>query len=152
MSYCQAMTGSGGWPLTIVMTPDKKPFFAGTYFPKHGLGGRAGLVELLTSLYDAWKNEHEAVVRRADELVQQLRTSLARTAADEPGAAALEQGFRELSALFDADRGGFGGAPKSSVPSNLRFRLRRFQRTREPRALAMAEQTLEAMMRGGIHD
>ncbi len=152
MSYCQAMTGSGGWPLTIVMTPDKKPFFAGTYLPKTERSGRRGLIETLTALADGWKDQRESIVAHADTLLERMRARTSSEAGDVPGAEVLKSAFAALSASFDAQNGGFGGAPKFPRASDLRFLLRMHARDGEARALSMVEATLTAIARGGIHD
>ncbi|MBI5362440.1 MAG: thioredoxin domain-containing protein [Planctomycetes bacterium] len=151
MSVTQAMTGSGGWPMTVVMTPDKKPFFAGTYFPKRGDQGRPGMMELLPRLAEAWKTERQGVVGHAEKIVAAMRESGAKTGGAALDVALLERAFLELEARFDAREGGFGGAPKFPTPHNLRFLLREHARGRS-NALPLVELTLAKMARGGMHD
>jgi len=154
MAVCQILTGSGGWPLTIVMTPDKRPFFAGTYFPKSRRWGRPGLLELAPALGEAWRARREEVLRSAAEIVAAVDGGQAgRRAAREPlTGATLDRAFNELTADFDESRGGFGGAPKFPIPHHLGFLLRYGKRTGRAEASAMAEKTLAAMRRGGIYD
>jgi uncharacterized protein YyaL (SSP411 family) len=155
MSVCQALTGSGGWPLTVVMTPDKRPFFAGTYFPKSRRWGRVGLLELVPLLAEAWKTRREDVIRSADGIVAALaggRPDRRAAARPELSAATLDEAFRELAADFDRARGGFGSAPKFPMPHAIGFLLRTWKRTGAEEALAMAVNTLRAMRSGGIFD
>lgn len=153
MTACQAMTGSGGWPLTIVMTPDKKPFFAGTYFPKEARFGRAGMLDLVPQLASAWRTRRDEVITSADRVTSHLQGVSATAAADELGAQTLTAAFRQLSSRFDEGRGGFGEqGTKFPVPHNLTFLLRYWKRTGDERALQMVEKTLQAMRNGGIYD
>ena len=155
MAVCQMLTGSGGWPLTIVMTPDKRPFFAGTYFPKSRRWGRPGLLELVPLIGQAWRTRREEVLRSADEVTAAVDRGRPR---GQPGSgdalskATLDEAFRELAADFDKTRGGFGGPPKFPIPHHIGFLLRYGKRTGRGEALAMAERTLEAMRSGGIFD
>ena len=155
MAVCQMMTGSGGWPLTIVMTPDKRPFFAGTYFPKSRRWGRPGLLELAPLISEAWRTRPEEVLRSAAEVIAAVdrgRPEGRAGSGDSLSEATLEEAYRELAADFDETRGGFGGAPKFPIPHQIGFLLRYWKRTGRGEALAMAERTLEAMRRGGIFD
>ena len=155
MAVCQTLTGSGGWPLTIVMTPDKRPFFAGTYFPKSRRWGRPGLLELAPLIGEAWRARREEVLRSADEVIAAVGRGRPRARAgpgDGLSETTLDEAFRELAADFDETRGGFGGAPKFPIPHHVGFLLRYWKRTGRGQALTMAEKTLEAMRRGGIFD
>ncbi|MEW6250886.1 MAG: thioredoxin domain-containing protein [Planctomycetota bacterium] len=152
MSVCQTLTGSGGWPLTVVMTPDKKPFFAGTYFSKSARFGRQGLVELLPRLGNAWRTQREKVTDSAEKIVQHVQSVNHRGAGPALDAATLTTGYRQLADRFDAARGGFGAAPKFPTPHNLTFLLRYWRRTGDANALKMVEQTLRAMRAGGMYD
>jgi len=155
MSVGQRLTGSGGWPLTIVMTPDKKPFFAGTYFPKERRWGRPGLLDLVPRIGEAWRTRREEVLRSADGITASILRA-------QPGSRTsgrheltpdiLNEAFHAFEADFDESRGGFGNAPKFPVPHNLNFLLRYWKRTENAGALAMVEKTLEAMRLGGIWD
>lgn len=152
MGVCVGMTGAGGWPLTVVMTPDQRPFFAGTYFPKRGRWGRPGLIEILERLAAAWKEDRDAVLSSAEEVARYVREQSHATPGEGLDEATLAEAQAALAARFDARHGGFGGAPKFPTPHTLSFLLRRWARTRNPQALEMAERTLETMAAGGIHD
>ena len=151
MSVCQAVTGSGGWPLTIFLTPEQKPVFAGTYFPKQGKYGQLGLVELLERVAYLWKNERQVLLRAGSELTQTINQnrSLSR---QKPDRVIVETAYNQLLGRFDHRWGGFGRAPKFPTPHNLLFLLRYAQAMQESNALKMAAVTLEDMARGGIHD
>ena len=155
MAVCQMLTGSGGWPLTVVMTPDKRPFFAGTYFPKTRRWGRTGLLELAPLIGEAWRTRREEVLRSAAEVIAAVDKGQPRARAgsgDDLSETTLDEAFRELAADFDESRGGFGGAPKFPIPRHIGFLLRYGKRTGSAEALAMAEKTLTAMRQGGIYD
>ena len=152
MKICQIMTGSGGWPLSILMTPDKKPFFAGTYLPKESRFGRAGMLDLLPRTRELWSARRDDLTKLSDEITAALKkeeSARGGNALDEP---VLQAAYEELSLKFDEQNGGFGNAPKFPTPQNLLFLLRYWKRENEPRALAMVEQTLCAMRLGGIYD
>ncbi|MCG8467940.1 MAG: thioredoxin domain-containing protein [Gemmatimonadetes bacterium] len=156
MTVCQLMTGSGGWPLTVVMTPDKQPFFAGTYFPKHGGGGRPGMMELLPRLSGLWRDRRSELIESGAAALAAVREVETRGFASDPDARldarTLERGFDELSARFDETQGGFGRAPKFPTPHQLLFLLRWHHRSGDERALHMVEKTLVHMRRGGVFD
>ncbi len=152
MSVCQAMTGGGGWPLTIVMTPDKKPFFAGTYFPKQERFGRPGMLELVPQIERAWKTRRQELLESAEKIAEHLRSVSRDAPGPELGPATLKTAYDQLAARFDAQRGGFGEEPKFPTPHNLTFLLRYWKRTGDRQALAMVEQTLQAMRAGGMYD
>lgn len=149
MSACQALTGSGGWPLTIVMTPDKKPFFAGTYFPKREKFGSLGLIEILTFLEKGWKDRRQDLLdesRRITGFLQQEQQL--RGGKTESPQELISSGISYFSKAFDHKWGGFGPAPKFPSPHNLLFLLEQ----EEENCTAMAEKTLIQMYRGGIFD
>lgn len=151
MSVCQAMTGSGGWPLTIFMTPEQKPFFAGTFFPKYGGYGRFGLMDLLERVADLWKNNREELLRAGNQItaaINQEQTSNGQ----KPNRSLVERAYGQLAQRFDHKWGGFGGAPKFPTPHNLLFLMRYGEVSREPNAMKMVEITLEDMAKGGIFD
>jgi uncharacterized protein YyaL (SSP411 family) len=152
MTVCQMLTGSGGWPLTIIMTPDKEPFFAGTYIPKQTRYGRVGMMELVPRIQQMWQSEREKVLESAQQILGHLESA---TAGQKPGAieaSAVETAYRQLRNRYDDREGGFGDHPKFPSPHNLVFLLRYWQRTGEPQALAMVEHTLRSMRLGGIYD
>ncbi|MCZ7546181.1 MAG: thioredoxin domain-containing protein [Anaerolineae bacterium] len=158
MNVCQMMTGSGGWPLTIIMTPDKQPFFAGTYIPKYGRYGRAGMVDLIPQIKQLWQTRRHDVTNIAAQVVDALRQmAQASTVAEDAAGADLDEAtlhaaYRQLDRRFDEWHGGFSDAPKFPTPHNLLFLLRYWKRTGEAHALDMVETTLQAMRRGGIYD
>jgi len=151
MNVCQAMTGSGGWPMTIVMTPDKKPFFAGTYFPKDDKWGRAGLMSILPRLAELWKNDRERIYDVASGVVNAIN-SHKRSAVGSLDKDTLEKTYRQLSNDFDEKYGGFGQAPKFPTAHKIIFLLRYWKQIGKAYALEMAEKTLDSMARGGIYD
>lgn len=151
MSVCQAMTGSGGWPLTIFMTPEQKPFFAGTYFPKDSGYGRFGLMDLLERVANLWKNNREELLRAGNQITAAINQEQTGNG-QEPDRQLVERAYGQLARRFDHNWGGFGGAPKFPTPHNLLFLLRYADVTQESNAMKMAEITLEDMARGGIQD
>ena len=151
MAVCQALTGTGGWPLTIVMTPEQKPFFAGTYFPKHRRYGQPGIVEILEQIARLWQTDRRQLLWAGEQVTSTLLRN--RTpGSKEPDRELLHRGFRLYRRQFDAVWGGFGPAPKFPAAHNLLFLMRYAGAEQEPHALRMAETTLRAMDRGGIHD
>ncbi len=151
MQVCQMLTGSGGWPLTIIMTPDKKPFFAGTYFPKESRFGRPGMKELIPRIKDIWATRRDEINKSASEIVKalSLETEKESKALDDN---VIEKSFNEFRDRFDNDYGGFGQAPKFPSPHNLSFLLRYFKSYKNKDALKMVEKTLDEIRRGGIYD
>ena len=152
MTVCQALTGQGGWPLTIIMSPDKKPFFAGTYFPKHRGMGRMGLLELLTTLQKQWENNRSEIINAGNEIVNILKRPKPSEDKRRIEKELLEQTYLELENSYDAKYGGFGSAPKFPTPHKMTFLLRYWQHFKEAKALAMVEKTLMSMWQGGIYD
>ena len=151
MSVCQTLTGSGGWPLTVVMTPEQKPFFAGTYFPKRRRYGQPGLTDILSRIARLWRDDREQLLQAGEQITAALAQEQP-SGGREPDRELLRKGYRLFRQRFDATWGGFGSAPKFPAPHNLLFLMRYAALEEEPEALAMAEVTLEAMARGGIHD
>ncbi|OGF67442.1 MAG: thioredoxin [Candidatus Fischerbacteria bacterium RBG_13_37_8] len=152
MTFCQLITGSGGWPLTIIMTPDKKPFFAGTYFPKDNSYGRTGMIELTKTIHDIWTTKHDDVLNSAEQIIALLK-DVTRTNADEfPDPSILADAFQQLSENFKPHYGGFSDAPKFPTAHNLFYLLRYWKRTGAQKSLKMIETTLNAMRKGGIFD
>ncbi len=152
MTACQMLTGSGGWPLTLVLTPDREPFFAGTYFPRDTRMGRIGMTDLVPRLAEIWRTRRTEAVLSASKIVGALEEIASGTPGEAPGEAEMEEAFRQLAGRFDETHGGFGTAPKFPTPHPILFLLRFWKRFREPRALRMATRTLEAMRAGGIWD
>ena len=153
MTVCQLMTGSGGWPLTILMTPEMKPFFAGTYVPKESRYGRVGMVDLIPRVQQAWRQQHAEVLQSADDIAGALVEAAGQdTSGRHLDADALHLAFAQLRRRYDAKHGGFGTAPKFPAPHNLLFLLRYWKRTGEDHALRMVETTLDHMRLGGVYD
>ena len=152
MSVTQAMAGNGGWPMTVIMTPDRKPFFAGTYFPKHGRFGRAGMMELVPQIAKAWREKREQVVASGEQVSEWM----ANIGKSDPGgdmeADVLALGYEQLASGFDPVEGGFGSKPKFPIPHNMLFLLQHHQRTGDAQARDMVVHTLKKMHRGGIFD
>ena len=151
MSVCQAINGSGGWPLTVIMTPEQKPFFAGTYFPKRSRYGQLGLTELLTQISGLWRNDRKKLLSLGDRIMSALKPD-AEAGRTEPDKALLHGAYAYFRDSFDAEWGGFGAAPKFPAAHNLLFLLHYAVRMKEPQAAIMAEKTLKAMAHGGIFD
>ncbi len=152
MTATQAMTGQGGWPMTVVMTWDGKPFFAGTYFPKYGRYGRMGMMELLPSLADAWKQRRGEVLQSAQQITNFLQTAPHRSSQEAVPESVIKGAADLFTSQFDPINGGFGSAPKFPTPHNLLFLLRYWKRSGLDSVLIMVERTLRAMQRGGIYD
>lgn len=151
MAACQALTGSGGWPLTVFLTPEQKPFFAGTYFPKRDRYGQSGLIELLHQVRRLWNTNRERLLETGNQLTAVIAQKEA-AAQDEPDRMLLHDAYRQLQQSFDPVWGGFGAAPKFPTPHNLLFLMHFSQWEEKPLALQMAETTLQSMARGGIFD
>jgi uncharacterized protein YyaL (SSP411 family) len=152
MTAAQIMTGSGGWPLTIIMTPDKRPFFAATYIPKTSRSGRVGMLDLIPRVKLLWNNEREKAVSTATDLTKHMNKVSTSIPGAELGRTDSDKAFKQLSSLFDHLHGGFSKAPKFPTPHNLLFLMRYYKRSQDPRALMMVEKTLREMRFGGIYD
>jgi len=152
MTVCQMMTGSGGWPLTIIMTPEKKPFFAGTYFPKRTRFNRIGLIELIGRIKEMWNNQKNELLDSADKIAFSLQNIDQEAPGSEFTETTLKKAYQILLKQFDETNGGFGNRPKFPTPHNLILLLRYWRRTGEKKALEMVEKTLQEMRKGGIYD
>jgi len=152
MNVCQAISGHGGWPLTIIMTPDKKPFYAGTYFPKTGKYGRPGLIEILMFLSKKWKTSRGEIINSTESIFKAVKAMYEKTNSQELNIDVLKKAFNDFNKSFDDKYGGFGTEPKFPTPHNLMFLLRYWKITNSKRALEMVEKTLEGMYRGGLYD
>jgi uncharacterized protein len=153
MEAVQALTGQGGWPLSVFLTPDGVPFFGGTYFPPQEGRGMPSFQRVLESVHDAWSNRREEIVQSAEQIREQLGRRLAGQATERQ----LDSGYLDRCAEgmaegYDAVNGGFGQAPKFPQPMNLEFLLRTWKRQDDAKVLAMVERTLDHMARGGIYD
>jgi len=151
MTVCQMITGSGGWPLTIIMDAEKKPFTAGTYFPKESRFGRIGLLELIPKIKDYWENNREELELASSDVIEQLQSTLI-THGEGLNEEILEEAFKEATLLFDEVKGGTRGRPKFPTPHKWLFLLRYWYRTGNKTALMMVEKTLQEMRKGGIYD
>ncbi len=152
MNAVQMMTGSGGWPLSVFLTPEGKPFFGGTYFPPKDIYGRPGFERVLLSIADAWKNRRQELVDSSHKISEVLASLTGPTEKETLTPDMLEAGFDYFRATFDATNGGFGPAPKFPQPTNLSMLLSYWYRTNDKLALQMVEKTLDAMAKGGIYD
>ncbi len=154
MSFVQATTGQGGWPMTVFLTPDLKPFFGGTYFPPTSKWGRPGFIDLLGELARVWKDDRPRVDEAASELTERLRaqTTGAQSETEVGEPSALDVAVAQFQGAFDRELGGFGQAPKFPRPSELLFLLREHARTGSQPALQMATETLRGMALGGMRD
>jgi len=151
MEVCQGLTGSGGWPLTIIMTPEKKPFFAATYIPKNPGHGMKGLMQLLPQIARMWQEERESLQESSDKIADWLnREEDSSHGGISP--AVFEQAFSYFQKTYDRHYGGFGSQPKFPTPHNIFFLLRYYNQSKNPAALEMVEKTLESMYQGGIYD
>ncbi len=152
MTACQALTGAGGWPLTVFLTPDKKPFYAGTYFPRDSRHGLPGLMAVLQAVINQWDDHRDEIARAGENLVQSIRSHLQDNRAGVLSESTLHLGYRQLFDAFDPHFGGFGPPPKFPRPHDIGFLLRYWRWNNEPEALAMVETTLKSMRAGGIYD
>lgn len=152
MSVCQMMTGGGGWPLTIIMTPDKKPFFSGTYFPKRQKFNRIGMMELIPRIKEVWLNRREEINKSAEEITNSLKSSSKSSEITQITTEIFDRAFESYKQRFDSTFAGFGNAPKFPSPHNLMFLLRYYHKTKNETALQMVTQTLTQMRLGGIYD
>ena len=166
MAACQALTGQGGWPLTVFLTPDKKPFFAATFIPRTTRYGMNGLMDIIPKLSDFWRKDRERVVKAGDDLVNALQEIAAGTheqsgsekggenISDQalPGKELLERAVDHFKGSYDREYAGFGQAPKFPAPHQFIFLLRRWKRSKDDQILEMVLNSLRAMHRGGIFD
>lgn len=153
MAALQAATGGGGWPMSMFLTPDLKPFYGATYIPPQAAYGRPGFPDLVTRIHEVWINDPKQIT----EISQNMSAFLAQASAPEAKAVAaskqaLDNGFESFSKSYDPKYAGFGGAPKFPRPVTLNFLLRYYSRTGEKKALTMSLETLRQMARGGMYD
>ena len=151
MTVCQMLTGSGGWPLTIIMTPDKKPFYAGTYLPKEDRFGRIGMINLIPGINNIWKTKKEEIDKSINEISSALNRTLSVKFEEELNEEILDKAFNYFKNHYDNEYGGFGAAPKFPTPHNFLFLLRYWKRKNNPDALEMFEKTLTEIYKGGIY-
>ncbi|WP_036196773.1 thioredoxin domain-containing protein [Mariprofundus ferrooxydans] len=152
MHAAQLMNVSGGWPLNLLLTPDKKPFYAATYLPKEGRFGRMGLIELAQRVGVMWKQDRQRIEASANSISSALTDSIAVAKTGAMDMALVDAAYRDTAQRFDKVSGGFGGAPLFPSPQRLLFLLRYGILKDQPQALTMVKESLTAMQRGGIHD
>ena len=152
MTVCQMMTGSGGWPLNVIMTPDRKPFFATSYLPKQSIYGRLGMDDLSRQVKKLWTESRDQVLDSSEKVMLALNRIQEDSPGQSLGKEVLNTAFRQLSQNYDPKHGGFGNAPKFPTAHNMLFLLRYWKRTGDDSALRMVEGTLKAMRQGGIYD
>lgn len=152
MLVCQLMNGNGGWPLSIIMTPDRKPFFAGTYFPKENRYGRIGFKELIENIEEAWRSRRNEILQSSDQITGYLENIYKKESSIQIDENILERAFDSFAKRFDEQYGGFGSSPKFPSPHNLMLLLRYWKMSRNQKALDMVTKTLTQMRMGGIFD
>ncbi len=152
MAATVALSGGGGWPMTVFLTPEQKPFFAGTYFPPTDRGGRPGFPTLLSKMAELWRGDREALLSQAEELTAHVRAQGKVSRPISVGDSAIDSAVHSLTKAFDARWGGFGPAPKFPASAALLLLLRHHQRSADDRELQMVVTTLDAMKNGGIYD
>lgn len=152
MTVCQMLTGSGGWPLTIIMTPEKKPFYAATYLPKSGRYGRPGMQELIPWIKGIWEDERQKIYDSAQEITSAFQKSTTLKPGKHLSENIFQRAFEQFRQTYDSENGGFGSAPKFPSAHNLMFLLRYWKLSGEEGALDMVTTTLAKMRRGGLFD
>jgi uncharacterized protein YyaL (SSP411 family) len=152
MTVCQMMTGGGGWPLTIIMSPDKKPFYAATYIPRESQHGRIGMVDLVPRVAKVWQTDRDSIRGTAKQILEALEKMEGRSSGGNIDNGAIDNAFNQFTGRYDSTHGGFGSAPKFPSPHNLVFLTRYWRRTGNDQALAMVSNTLEQMRLGGVYD
>jgi hypothetical protein len=153
MTVCQLISGTGGWPLTIIMDPKLRPFFTTTYLPKTSRSGRIGMLELIPQIDHMWRTRRDQIQKSSNDISQLVKQSQRQPVKHgELTVATLHAAFERLVAQYDAQNGGFGAAPKFPTPHNLSFLMRYSTHTDQNKALDMVEHTLTAMRRGGVYD
>jgi hypothetical protein len=152
MKVAQMIGGSGGWPLTVFLTPAGKPFFAGTYFPLESAYGRPGFRDLLGSTMELWQKDQARLLGSAEEITGLIRKTAGSRTAEPSDATVLAKTYHHFARIYDEQHGGFGQAPKFPSPHQLLFLLRYWRRSGEERALTMVTRTLTALRMGGIYD
>ncbi|WP_235284335.1 thioredoxin domain-containing protein [Methanosarcina mazei] len=152
MTVCQIILGRGGWPLNIIMTPGKKPFFAGTYIPKKSRFNQTGMLELVPRIKEIWEKQHEEVLDSAEKITITIQNMIKESSGEGLEEEIIEEAYDEMLNSFDTEYGGFEGAPKFPTPHRISFLLRYWRRSGNPEALHMVEHTLDNMRSGGIYD
>jgi uncharacterized protein YyaL (SSP411 family) len=154
MNAVQMLTGHGGWPMSVFLTPDLKPFYGGTYWPPHSSRGMPGFDQILAAVTDAWKNRREQALNAAEQLTAELQN----LGSESGGASAsldidlIDSAVTQLRRAFDNTYGGFGQAPKFPLPMDLQLLVRDFDRTGQQGPLDMVRLSLDRMAAGGVYD
>jgi uncharacterized protein len=154
MRAVTAMTDHGGWPMTVFLTPDARPFYGGTYYPSEPRYGMPAFQQILAGVHDAYANRRDEVEKAAASLADALKRDFLNIggSTDALNADLLDAAYKQIASGFDSTHGGFGGAPKFPQPMNMEFLLRTYVRTKDKKALDMVTFTLKKMARGGIYD
>ena len=155
MTFVQSTTGSGGWPMSVFLTPELRPFLGGTYYPPDDRYGRPGFGSLLTRIAEVWKKSPEKILDQGDQFTEAIEAHLREAQSPESSPLTLnwlENGYRQLASGFDPEEGGFSSAPKFPRPSVFNFLLRYWRRTRKMNSFDMVDFTLRKMARGGMYD
>ncbi len=152
MAVTQALTGHGGWPMTAILAPDKKPFYTGTYFPKHSSPHRMGMLDLIPAIHDAWKNRREEILRSCEQITKALNKRSDGKSDVQFDSSLLDRAFSMFQGQFDQRYGGFGNSPKFPTPHNISFLIRYYKQTHHEDAKSMITRTLKNMRSGGIYD
>ncbi|MBS4193028.1 thioredoxin domain-containing protein [Bacillus sp. FJAT-49705] len=152
MNVCEMMNGHGGWPLSVFLTPDQKPFYAGTYFPKESRYGTPGLKEVIIQLYDQFTNSRDRIETIAEDAKNALNQAERARGKDLPSVNSLNKAYQQLANGFNSIYGGFNDAPKFPIPHNLMFLLKYYHWKKNKHALHMVEKTLNGLASGGIYD
>jgi uncharacterized protein YyaL (SSP411 family) len=152
MAATLAISGSGGWPMSVFLTPELEPFFAGTYFPPDGRYGRPGFLSLLAHIVEAWEKEPETIFQQAKRLTEHMRDASSAVPGKSLDASSIERAVRDYEKSFDAKWGGFSRAPKFPPHQGLRVLMRQYAKSGDERALRMVRHTLDCMKNGGIYD
>src|SRR6266404_8762128 len=154
MTFVQATTGSGGWPMSVFVTPDRKPFLGGTYFPPADRYGRPGFRTVLMRVHQAWTEQRQGVLESADRVLGAMQEMVNHGVGEgaAPDFAVMDEAYKRYAGIYDRELGGFGGAPKFPRPSVFNMLLRYYARSGKKPALEMVLHTLRAMAAGGMHD
>lgn len=152
MSFCQAYTGSGGWPLTIIMTPDKKPFFAGTYFPKWSKYNMPGIIDILKSISNLWKKDKNKILESSNMILEQMKGFKNNYREDDLEEYVIDKAKDRLLDNFEYEYGGFGNSPKFPTAHYILFLLRYYDIKKDEKVLDVINKTLISMYKGGIFD
>ncbi len=152
MKVCQMLTGQGGWPLNVFLTPEGKPFYAGTYFPKESKYGRPGFVDAIVQLYDQYKQDSEKITKISNDITKALNEAAKTGGGEKLPFTVVDEAFKNLGSTFDTDYGGFGKPPKFPTPHMLTFLMHYYRQTGKKFAYKFAEKTLDGMADGGMHD